>query len=237
VSGRLNGTTIVVGNRHLMEAQGLGLPDDLATVTEDWQRQGLCVVYAGWEGRVAGLLGLGEEARPEAVEVVHRLRDMGLEVAVLTGDDVAAGERWQRRLGVTVYAGQQPEEKLARLRGAPGPVAMVGDGINDGPALAAATVGIALGQGTDVARAAADVILLGGDLRAVPWIIELAQAAMRRVHQNLAWAFVYNLIGLGLAVTGHLQPVLAAAAMVASSLIVTGNALRLRHFPAGWLVR
>lgn len=232
VRGRVEDTILSVGSRRLMEAQSLYLSADLAAVAEGWQQDGLCVVYAGWEGRVAGLLGLGEEVRPEAVEVVHYLRDMGLEVAVLTGDDVAAGKRWQRRLGVPVYAGQQPDEKLARLRDAPGPVAMVGDGINDGPALAAATVGIALGQGTDVARAAADIILLGGDLRAVPWIIELAQTAMRRLHQNLAWAFAYNLIGLGLAVTGHLQPVLAAAAMVASSLIVTGNALRLRHFPA-----
>ncbi len=233
VSGRLDGTTLWVGNRRLMATQGLDLPADLAALAEDWQRQGLCVVYAGWRGQVAGLLGLGEEIRPEAPQVVRRLQDMGLQVAVLTGDDAAAGERWRRWLGVPVYAEQQPEDKLARLRAAEAPVAMVGDGINDGPALAAATVGLALGQGTDVARAAADVILLGDDLQAVLWIIELAREAMRRVCQNLAWAFAYNLIGLGLAVTGHLQPVLAAAAMVASSLIVTGNALRLRPFPTG----
>ena len=232
VSGRVEDTLLWVGNRGLMEAQGLTLPERLAKVATEWQRQGLCVVYAGWEGRVVGLLGLGEAARPEAAEAVSRLRAMGLEIAVLTGDDAAAGRRWEERLQVPVYAELQPEEKMALLEETPTPVAMVGDGINDGPALAAATVGIAVSQGTDVARAAADVILLGNDLRAVPWVIALARSAMRKVRQNLAWAFVYNLIGLGLAVTGHLQPVLAAAAMVASSLIVTSNALRLRHFPA-----
>lgn len=231
VSGRVNGTTLWVGNQRLMETQGLELSPDLAALAEDWRRQGMCVVYAGWEGRVAGLLGLGEEVRPEATEAVTRLQDMGLQVAVLTGDDAAAGERWQRLLGVPVYAEQQPEDKIARLREAPGPVAMVGDGINDGPALATATVGLALSDGTDVAHAAADVILLGSDLRVVPWLIELARVAMGRVRQNLAWAFAYNLVGLALAVTGHLQPVLAAVAMVASSLIVTGNALRLRNQP------
>jgi cation transport ATPase len=104
---------------------------------------------------------------------------------------------------------------------------MVGDGINDGPALAAA-VGLTLSNGTDVARAAADMILLRDDLRAVPWLVRLSRAAMRCVRQNLAWAFVYNLAGLALAVSGHLQPVAAAAAMILSSLLVTGNALRLR---------
>jgi len=231
VSGRMNGTTIWVGSARLMATQGLELPSPLARTVEVWREQGLSVVYAGWEGKVVGLLGLGEESRPEVVETVAALREMGVSVAVLTGDDAVAGRRWERLLGVPVHAEQRPEEKIAHLRAAPGPTAMVGDGINDGPALAAATVGLAIRQGTDVARAAADVVLVRDDLRLIPWLIRLARAAMRRVHQNLAWAFVYNLIGLGLAVTGHLQPVLAAAAMVASSLIVTGNALRLRKFP------
>ncbi|MCZ7572882.1 MAG: cation-translocating P-type ATPase [Ardenticatenaceae bacterium] len=231
VSARLEDATVWVGNERLMAAQEFALPAHLDAVAETWRKAGLCIVYAGWGGRVTGLLGLGEETRPEAVEVVDSLQAMGLQVAVLTGDDATAGERWQRQLGVPVYAEQRPEDKMARLRRAPGPVAMIGDGINDGPALAAATVGLAVGHGTDVARAAADAILLGEEIRAVPWLTALARAAMRRVRQNLAWAFGYNLLGLGLAVTGHLQPVLAAAAMVASSLIVTHNALRLHDFP------
>lgn len=231
VEGRLKGKTLWVGNKRLMATQGLDLPPSLAATAGEWQRQGLCVVYAGWEGRVAGLLGLGEELRPEVVDVVADLQGMDLAVTVLTGDDAIAGQRWGRLLGIPVHAGQSPEDKMARLQAAAGPVAMVGDGINDGPALAAATVGLAVSQGTDVARAAADVVLVGDDLRPVPWLIGLARIAMQRVRQNLAWAFAYNLIGLALAVMGYLQPVLAAAAMVISSLIVTGNAMRLRHVP------
>jgi heavy metal translocating P-type ATPase len=232
VCGNVAGRTIWIGSVRLMQTQRLELPASLAMTAEAWRQHGWCVLYAGWAGRVAGLLGLGEEMRPEAAEAVSALRRLGLHVAVLTGDDAAAGQRWRRLLGVPVYAEQRPEDKMAHLRATPGPVAMVGDGINDGPALAAAAVGIALSQGTDVARAAADMLLLGDDLRAVPWLVALARAAMRRVRQNLAWAFVYNLAGLALAVTGHLQPVLAAMAMIVSSVIVTGNALRLRRFPA-----
>lgn len=230
VSATVEGAQVWVGSERLMRAQGLELPSTLEHMAAAWRRRGLGVVYAGWEGRVAGLLGLGEEPRAEAGEAVAALRELGLEVAVLTGDDAAAGERWQRRLGVPVYAEQRPEDKLARLRAAPGPAAMVGDGINDGPALAAA-VGLTLSNGTDVARAAADMILLRDDLRAIPWLVRLSRAAMRCVRQNLAWAFAYNLAGLALAVTGHLQPVAAAAAMIVSSLLVTGNALRLRRLP------
>ncbi len=229
VSGEVAGTTLWVGNQRLMQAQGLELSETLEATAAEWRQQGLSVVYAGWQGKVTGLLGLGEQTRPEVVETVRQLQAMSLPVAVLTGDDAAAGERWEKLLGVPVYAEQRPEDKVARLQAAAEPVGMVGDGINDGPALAAATVGLALSHGTDVARAAADVILLGDDLRAVPRIIALARLAMQKVRQNLAWAFVYNVIGLGLAVSGHLQPVLAAIAMVASSLIVTGNALRLRR--------
>ena len=231
VEGRLNGTTLWVGNERLMTAGRLDLPPAFTATAEKWRQEGLGVIYAGWDGQVTGLLALGEELRPEAKAVVEQLQAIDLEVAVLTGDDAAAGVRWQQYLQVPVYAEQRPEDKLTRLQAASGPVAMVGDGINDGPALAAATVGVAVSQGTDVARAAADVILLGDDLRPLPWLIELARLTMQRVRQNLIWAFFYNIIGLALAMTGYLQPVLAALAMIISSLIVTGNAMRLRKTP------
>ncbi len=168
--------------------------------------------------------------RPEARDALARLRELGLAVTVLTGDSQAAGRRYQELLGVPVLAEQRPEEKLARLAAAGEDAVMVGDGINDGPALAQAGVGVAVHQGTDVAQSAADVVLLREDLRALPWLVELSRAAMTKVRQNLAWAFVYNALGLALAVSGRLQPSIAALLMVLSSLVVTVNALGLgRH--------
>jgi len=231
VSGKLGQETWWVGNQHLMTAQNISSPPELDQQACSWQEQGLTVIYAGRDGHVIGLLGLGEEVRSEVPETIKRLKATGLQVEVLTGDDAAAGRRWQRWLNVPVHAEQLPQDKVARLRSANEPVAMVGDGINDSPALAAATVGLAVTQGTDVAQAAAEAILLHDDLRSVPWLIALSHLTMRKVRQNLAWAFIYNIIGLALAVSGQLQPVLAALAMVASSLIVTGNALRLKKAP------
>ena len=144
-----------------------------------------------------------------------------------------AGERWHKLLNIPVFAEQRPEDKVARLRQATEAVAMVGDGINDGPALAAASVGLAVRQGTAVAQNAADVILMHDDLRTIPWIISLAHAAMGKVRQNLAWAVIYNVVGLALAIAGVLQPSVAALLMVFSNLVVTTNALRLRKFQGG----
>ncbi len=231
VMARVNGHALYVGNERLFDQAGLHVPTEARARGDALRRAGMCVVYAGWDGRVCGVMGLDEDARPDVMETLARLEKLGCRVEVLTGDDPQAGERWQQALGVPVHAGLTPDEKMAHIRGAGEPCAVVGDGINDGPALAAADVGIAVGRGTDIARAAAEVILLRDDLRGVPWLIALSRAAMRKVHQNLAWAFVYNLVGLGLAVSGHLQPVLAALAMVISSTIVTTNALRLRRFP------
>ncbi len=228
VAGIVNGSQVYVGSRALMDEAGLALGNALAERAASWQAAGLTVVYAGWDGRVQGIVGLGEQAREEAAMALHQLEALGVGVAVLTGDDAAAGRRWQQALGVPVLAEQRPEDKLAQLRAAGDGVLMVGDGINDGPALAAATVGIGLVQGSGVAHAAAEVILLNDDLRTIPWLIGLARQALGKVRQNLAWAFVYNLIGLALAVTGHMQPSIAALLMVMNSALVTWNGLRLR---------
>ncbi len=231
VVARVNGTLVYVGNERLLEQLGISLPPSLRQTAEALRQAGMCTVFAGWDGQVQGVLGLDEVPRSDVQATMRELKALGCEIEVLTGDDEEAGRRWQEMLNVPVQAGLTPEEKLARIENCSEPAAVVGDGINDGPALAAAEVGITLGQGTDVARAAAEVILLRDSLLAVPWLVRMARAVMRKVRQNLAWAFVYNIIGLGLAVTGHLQPVIAAFAMVASSVIVTTNALRLQRFP------
>ncbi len=232
VVGRVAGQQVFVGNERLLERLGVHLPLDLEARAQAWREAGYRVVYVGWDDAVQAAMALTEQMRDEVPEVLAALRALGCRVEVLTGDHPQAGPRWEARLGVPVRAGLAPEEKLQCLEPLRGKgVAVVGDGINDGPALAAADVGIALARGTDIAHAAAEAILLREDLRLVPWLLRLARAVRRKVQQNLGWAFVYNLVGVALAVMGYLQPLWAALAMVASSVLVTTNALRLRRFP------
>jgi P-type E1-E2 ATPase len=231
VTAQINQEVLWIGSRRLMAETQLLLPASLEKQCETWQCQGYTVIYVGRNDQVYGALALGEIAKPEAAATLAQLQAQGRTVTVLTGDDTAAGQRWQQLLQVPVLAEQRPEDKLAHLQAATTGVLMVGDGINDGPALAAATVGVAIGQGTDVAQAAADVILLNNDLRAIPWLLLLARATMRTVTINLTWAFAYNAVGLALAMTGYLQPVVSALLMVLSSGFVTSQALRLKRFP------
>lgn len=219
---------IYIGSARLMSAEGLTMPKELSKQAEAWREAGLVIVYAGWDGQVAGVVGLGETIRAEAKEVMTQLQSRGLELGVLTGDESSAGERWQRTLGVPVQAALMPDEKMRRISQN---AAMVGDGINDGPALAAATVGLAMNHGTDVARTAADIVLMRDDLKMVPWLIDLSRESMKRVRQNLGWAVVYNLVGVALAMAGLLQPVFSAFAMVASSIFVTSNAMKMNNYP------
>jgi P-type E1-E2 ATPase len=173
---------------------------------------------------------LREELRLEAAAAIASLRQQGRDVAALTGDNAARGAALTRELGVPVQADLLPHDKMAAIeeaRRSVGPVAMVGDGINDAPALAASDVGIALGCGADVSRDSAVVCLLGDDPAGVPWAIDLAQRTVRVIRQNLFWAFSYNVLGIGLACTGRLNPTLAALAMALSSFLVVANSLRL----------
>ncbi|MBL0348341.1 cation-translocating P-type ATPase [Candidatus Villigracilis affinis] len=219
---------IHIGSARLMSAEGLSMSTDISQQAEAWKEAGHIVVYAGWDGQVTGILALGENIRAEANETVQQLQLRGFELGVLTGDEASAGARWQKVLGIPVSAALSPDEKMKRLSENS---AMVGDGINDGPALAAATIGLAMNHGTDVARTAADIVLVRDDLRVIPWLVDLSRESMKRVKQNLGWAVIYNLLGVGLAMAGLLQPVFSAFAMVASSIFVTTNAMKMNKFP------
>jgi len=221
-------SSILIGSARLMTSEGLSMSAEISQQAEAWKEAGHIVVYAGWDGQVMGILALGEKIRAEAKDVVNQLQSRGLELGVLTGDEASAGERWQKALGIPVSAALSPDEKMNRLAENS---AMVGDGINDGPALAAATVGLAMNHGTDVARTAADIVLVRDDLRVIPWLVDLSRESMKRVRQNLGWAVIYNLIGVALAMTGLLQPIFSAFAMVASSIFVTTNAMKMNQFP------
>ncbi len=217
-----------------------GVPEALRTRAEALASEARTPVIVAVDGRIQGLLAVADPIRPEAVDAVHALRRLGHSVVLLTGDHAGTARAVARALGLDeVHAEVSPAGKaelMAGLRAAGKRVAMVGDGINDAPALAQADVGVALGTGADVARAAADVTLVRADLWGVVDTVRLARATVRTIRQNLFWAFGYNVLGIPLAaglfqpLTGWaLSPVVASAAMVLSSLSVVGNSLRLRR--------
>lgn len=232
VSGEVEGRSVFVGSWRLVEKQGLQLPDSLKQARSRLEEAGLSVVHVGWDGQVRGLLGLAETVRPTARPALAEMRRQKLIAQVLTGDSRAAALALSEQLGVSVQSELLPHEKVqvVETAEAEGPVAMVGDGLNDAPALARASVGVALGCGTDVTREAADISLLGSDLTQVTWVTALARRTYRTIGWNLTWAFAYNVSGVALAMTGWLHPVLAAGAMVLSSALVVGNSLRIFKF-------
>jgi heavy metal translocating P-type ATPase len=223
-----------LGSPRFMEERGLHLDALLATALDTALAAGRSVVCVGWEDAVRGVFVVREQLRLTADEASAALAALGLQVVVLTGDHSARGAALARRLGVRVEAGLLPEDKLrfvAALRQAHGPVLMVGDGVNDAPALAAADVGLALGCGADLARHAAEVCLLGDDLRQVAWSIGWARRTVRVLRQNLWWTFGYNALGILAAASGRLNPIVAAVLMLGSSLLVLNSAWRMRTRP------
>lgn len=234
IFGHGEGHPVAAGSGKWFTQLGWQVPIGLAQSARSLRRAGSSLSYVGWAGQVRGVLAFGETLEPEARPAIQTLRRLGLRTLLLTGDRADAVADIAAEVGVDAWeAGLSPEGKqasLERWRGRCGPVAMVGDGLNDGPVLAAANVGIAVGSATDLARETADIVLPQGGLRLLPWLIELSAAVRRTILTNLLWAFGYNFIGLGLAVSGHLQPILAALLMAGSSLLVVLNSLRLERF-------
>jgi Cu2+-exporting ATPase len=234
IRGVADGDALAAGTGAFMIDLGWSMPERLSARASALEASGHSLVYLGWRGRVRALLWLDDTLRPEAGLAVEGLRRLGLDIVLLTGDLPETARRTARVFGIEFWRGaQSPEDKkatLARLQQRLGRVAMVGDGLNDGPVLAAADVGVAVGGATDLARETADLVLPEDGLRLLPWTIELARAVRRTIVSSLAWAFGYNLVALGLAASGLLQPVLAAVLMASSSLIVIVNSLRLERF-------
>jgi P-type E1-E2 ATPase len=198
------------------------------------ETDGKTVVFCGWDGVVRGLLAVGDGIKDGAADVVAELRGMGLEVGMITGDTAPAARAIATQVGIdTVLSEVLPGDKQAEIRRIQSNghvVAMVGDGINDAPALTQADLGIALGTGTDVAIEASDITLMSGQLNGVVRAIQLSQRTLRTIYQNLGWAFGYNVAAIPLAASGLLNPVVAGAAMGLSSVSVVANSLRLRRF-------
>ena len=237
VRGRLpdrEGVQVWVGRRKLMAEGGLIIPSALEDAAEDLESQGKTAVFAGWEGEARGVLAVSDTIKDGAGEVVEELRSLGLSVVMITGDNARTADAIAGALGIDrVVSEVLPQDKVTEIRklqDAGEVVAMVGDGVNDAPALVQADLGIAMGTGTDVAIEASDLTLMTGDPRKVLTAIALSRRTYRTIVQNLFWAFGYNVAAIPAAAFGLLNPIVAGAAMAFSSVSVVTNSLRLRRF-------
>jgi Cu+-exporting ATPase len=238
ITAEVDGHAVLVGSPRLMTARGLAL-DGLSAAVERLQGEAKTAMVAAVDGSVAGVIAVADTVKDGSREAVAALHALGLRVVALTGDNRRTAEAIGQAVGVDEVVAEvlpgdkaahvkQLQDAAAAVKGKHPLVAMVGDGLNDAPALAQADVGIAIGTGTDVAMAAAPVTLMSGDLRGAPRAIALSRATLRVIHQNLFWAFFYNVILIPAAAFGLLNPMLAASAMAFSSIFVVGNSLRLR---------
>ncbi|MEI7760955.1 MAG: heavy metal translocating P-type ATPase [Thermoleophilia bacterium] len=234
VEAVVDGHEVVVGRPAMLVEWGLVLSPEIATVFASEESKGRTVVAAAIDGAVAGLFVVADRIKPTSVEAIADLRALGLTPVLLTGDNERAARAIADEVGIEqVIANVLPEEKslvVSRLQSEGEIVAMVGDGVNDAPALAQADLGLAIGTGTDVAIEASDLTLVSGDLRAAVDAIRLARRTLSTIKGNLFWAFAYNVAAIPLAVAGLLNPIVAAAAMAFSSVFVVTNSLRLRRF-------
>ncbi|MFF2453874.1 heavy metal translocating P-type ATPase [Isoptericola sp. NPDC058082] len=239
VDGGLNARRVLVGQPSWLAGQGVAFDGDgtdgLAAAFDDAEATGASAVVVAWDGAARGVVVLRDPVKATSAEAVRELRDLGLRPVLLTGDGEGAARVAAREVGIAdedVIARVLPQDKAAvvtRLRSEGRVVAMVGDGVNDAAALATADLGLAMGTGTDVAIEASDITLVRGDLRSAPAAVRLSRGTLRVIKQNLFWAFAYNVAAIPLAAAGLLNPMIAGAAMAASSVIVVGNSLRLRR--------
>jgi P-type Cu+ transporter len=234
VQAQVDGHDVLVGRPAFLSEWQVQLPDELVVAAAGLEATGNSVVAVALDGAGVGLVAVADRVKPTSGEAVFELEQLGVEPVLLTGDNARAGTAVGRRVGIgRVLAGVLPDGKaqeIRRLQRAGEVVAMVGDGINDAPALAQADLGLAIGTGTDVAIEASDVTLVSGDLRAAADAIRLARRTLATIKGNLFWAFAYNVAAIPLAVAGILNPMIAAAAMSFSSVFVVSNSLRLRRF-------
>ena len=233
IQAEIDNRQVLVGTRRLMRENGIEIEQFVGAV-ETLEQQGKTVMFMAVDAALAGLVAVADTVKENSAQAVAQLQAMGIEVWMITGDNQRAAQAIASGIGISnVMAEVLPEhkaEKVAALKKAGKIVAMVGDGINDAPALATADVGFAIGTGTDVAIEAADITLMRGDLNGVVAAIQLSRATMRNIKQNLFWALFYNSVGIPVAAAGYLSPVLAGAAMAFSSVSVVLNALRLKSF-------
>jgi Cu+-exporting ATPase len=224
LQGTIKGTVYSLGSEKFMAEQKIKVPSTV--------KGGHTTVYLATSTELLALFRLADTPRRQAAETLKRLKAMGLKTVMLTGDNKETAQAIGRRVGIDeVFSQLQPKDKVNYVRAQEYQhhhIAMVGDGVNDGPALAAATVGFALGTGTDVAIDAAPITLMRPSLDLIPQAFQLSNKVFRVIQENLFWAFVFNIIGIGLAAFGHLNPEIAGAAMAGSSLMVVLNSLRLK---------
>ncbi|MFN9056850.1 MAG: copper-translocating P-type ATPase, partial [Cyanobacteriota bacterium] len=234
VQARVDGQSIWLGNRTLAARMVPQLAEAVQRPLQQLEAAGNTVMLLGQGDTVLGLLAVADTVRPEAAQAVELLQRRGIQVVMLSGDNRSTAQAIAAQVGITeVIAEVRPADKASTIRALQQTgqvVAMVGDGVNDAPALATADIGIAIGTGSDVAKEAGDLLLLGNDLRDVVTAIGLSRATMRKIRQNLFWAFIYNSLGVPIAALGWLNPMLAGAAMALSSLSVIVNSSLLRNY-------